>query len=109
MCNHDVALQMCKTIDPTVSPEAVTIGMLFAKDFQLLVQPWNVSGGDGDGNLNLGVSDRLLDFDNLRSTWKRELKRKAEANAPRVVASDPNPPTPLRFETTSETYVVEGV
>jgi hypothetical protein len=110
MCNHDVALQMCKTIDPTVSPEAVTIGMMFAKDFQMLIQPWNMSDGD---NLNLSVSDRLLDFDNLRSAWKRELKRKAEINAPQVVASNsrsnPDRSTPLKFETTSDTYVSEGV
>src|SRR5205807_10234017 len=74
--------------------------------FQLLINTWNMSDGDQP---NLSVSDRLLDFDNLPSAWKRELKRKAEANAPRVVASNPNRPTPLRFETTSETYVVEGV
>jgi diguanylate cyclase (GGDEF)-like protein len=79
MCNHDVLLQMCRTLDLNASPKRVSIGMLFAKDFQQLVNLWNIP--DGENSLTLSVSDRLLDFDDLQSAWERELKHNAESTS----------------------------
>ena len=79
MCNHDVVLQMCRTLDPSATPENVSIGMLFAKDFRQLVTLWNIP--DGEHSLTLSVSDRLLDFDDLPSAWERELEHTAESTS----------------------------
>jgi serine/threonine protein kinase len=110
MCPEDSIWAMCKRIDPSASPEVVRVGMLFATDFSQYVHLWNVSP-ENEG-LILATSDRLLDFDDLPSAWKRELKNRANATAsalaPRNTPSQPAS-TPLLFETAGETYTSEGV
>src|SRR6266403_556873 len=108
MCAEDSILEMTKSTDPSASPEAIKVGMLFATDFQQYVHLWNVSG-ENQG-LNLATSHRFIDFDNLRSAWRQELKNRAKATAP--VVSPSNAPSPsgstrLIFETTGETYTWE--
>jgi len=110
MCAENSILEMSKRIDPSASAEAVNVGMLFATDFPLHVHLWNVS--PEDGGLNLAASDRLLDFDDVRSAWKRELKNRANATASAVAPhNSPSQPASslLVFETAGETYSSEGV
>jgi hypothetical protein len=110
MCTEDSVLAMCKKIDPSASLEVVRVGMLFATDFSHYVHLWNVSS-ENEG-LNLATSDRFLDFDDLPSAWKREIKSRANARsralAPRNPPSQPAS-TPLVFETPGETYASDGV
>jgi hypothetical protein len=110
MCAENSILEMSKSIDSSASPEAIRVGMLFATDFPLHVHLWNVSP-ENEG-LILAASDRLLDFDDLPSAWKRELKNRANATssavAPRNTPSQPAS-TQLVFETAGETYNSEGI
>ncbi|HVS86612.1 MAG TPA: serine/threonine-protein kinase [Candidatus Acidoferrum sp.] len=110
MCAENSIMEMSKRIDSSASPEAVRVGMLFATDFPHYVHLWNVSP-ENEG-LNLAASDRLLDFDDLTSAWKRELKNRANATAsavaPRNTPSEPAS-TLLGFETAGETYTSEGI
>jgi hypothetical protein len=110
MCAEDSILEMSKKIDPSASLETIKVGMLFATDFPHYVHLWNVSP-ENEG-LNLAASDRLLDFDDLPSAWKRELKSRANATAATVGSRNmPSQPasTLLVFETAGETYTSEGV
>ncbi len=113
MCDDRVTLEMCIQIDPAVAPEAVSVGMFFAKDFQLLVHLWNWKNlSDEHGSVNLATSDRLLDFHDLPTAWNKELKSRAKAAAPAAAARSDSPRAgspPLVFETTGETYTSEGI
>jgi hypothetical protein len=112
MCTQDSILEMCKTFDPTTSPEAVKVGMLFATDFPHYVHLWNVT--PDSRSLILAASDRLIDFDDLASAWKQELRDKRnKADAALRAATPASAPsrarsTSLVFETLSETYTSEG-
>jgi serine/threonine protein kinase len=112
MCTRDDILEAARTIDQTASLECVDIGMLFAIDFPFYINPWNASPGDQILALNLPSSARLLEFDDVRSAWKQELRNRANAAAsavaPRNTPSQPAS-TQLVFETAGETYTSEGV
>src|SRR5438034_753162 len=98
---------MCNIIDPDMSPQCVSVGMLFATDFSQYVHMWNASQGGPDLGLNLPTSDRLLDFTDLTSAWKQELEnRKKMAAQPGRSHGDRTPVRPQQrtFETVGEIY-----
>jgi len=82
MCDHGLVAAMCNTIDPDISSQCVSVGMLFATDFSQYVHIWNASPGGPDLGLNLPASDRLLDFTDLTSAWKQELENRTKMAAP---------------------------
>ncbi len=109
MCAEDSILEAAKSIDPAASSETVKVGMLFATDFQRFVHLWNVSRENE--SLNLATSDRFIDFDDLRSAWRQEIKDRARVA--RSVNTSGNistsQPSSAIFETISETYSSQGV
>jgi hypothetical protein len=81
----DKVFEMCQKLDIGVVPEVVRTGMLFALDFPRYVITW--SGWPHDDSLNLEATDRLLDFEDLKSAWKEELKdRDRQANQLKLAA-----------------------
>lgn len=111
MCDQQMVLEICKTIDPTTSPACVSVGMLFATDFSKFVHMWNASPGS-DLSLNLPASDRLLDFTDISSAWKQErenrTKMAARPGGSHQVSTHAGAQQ-RTFETVAETYVFEGV
>jgi serine/threonine protein kinase len=106
MCSRSNILQASRSIDPNVTPECITLGMLFATEFARLIPTWNASPDNNDLNLSLQTSPRLLEFGDLPSAWKQELRNVAPAHA--NIPPGQQGPAPPIFETTGNAYTSDG-